>query len=113
MAWPDSISVYHKLRLAPVEEADSFLLDVIILSERHQRPAARCVEDIVVYDYREGRKVGLSPFIKKAFSQTFQLQERTKDKNTARMQSLVHRVEAVENASWNRPDAKEDLGSAF
>jgi hypothetical protein len=112
MAWPDSISVYHKLRSAPQEETESFLLDVIILSERHQRPAARCVEDIVVYDYRKGRKTPLSPFIKEAFGQTLQLQEHTKEKKTARMQSLIHRVEAIEDASWNRSDAKEDLGSA-
>lgn len=52
MAWPDRISVYHKLRAAPTASTDSFILDVLILSERHQRPAARCVEDIVVYDYR-------------------------------------------------------------
>lgn len=44
MAWPDRISVYHKLRSLPTSSTNSFILDVIIISERHQRPAARCVE---------------------------------------------------------------------
>ena len=110
MAWPDRVSVYHKLRSCPSESTDSFLLDVIILSERHQRTAARCMEDIVVYDYRRGKKKPLRPFMVDKFRETFALQEMAKKENSQLVQSLLQRVEKLEKESWNRPNAKEDFG---
>ena len=50
-------------------------MDVMILSELHQRPAARCVEDIAVYDYLKKRKATVRPFMLKAFEQTWAEQE--------------------------------------
>ncbi|KAI9741116.1 MAG: hypothetical protein M1834_002829 [Cirrosporium novae-zelandiae] len=110
MAWPDHVTVLHKLRSMPDRSTDSFVLDVIILSERHQRPAARCEEDIVVYDYRQGRKATLQPFMVNKFQEVFQWQEEAKQKNSKRVQGLLSRVRALEKASWDRVDAKEDFG---
>ncbi|KAL1639478.1 hypothetical protein SLS58_007910 [Diplodia intermedia] len=90
----------------------SFILDVVILSERHRRPAARCVEDIVVYDYRRGRKTALKPFMLRQFRETFALQEAAKKKYSERVALLLKQVRALETSSWDRPDAKEDFGSA-
>lgn len=112
MTWPDKVSVYHKLRSPPSPVTDSFILDVIVLSEKHQRIAARCEEDIVVYDYRESKKTALKQFMVEKFQETHKLQEETKKKSTARVLDLMRRVEALENESWNRKDAQEDLGSA-
>lgn len=112
MTWPDHISVYHKLASQPTKETDSFILDVLILSERHQRPAARCVEDIVVYDYKKGKKAPLKPFMVEAFQETWRLQEEAKKKNSDRVRRLLDQVRRLEQGSWDRPDAKEDLGSA-
>ncbi|KAI9806006.1 MAG: hypothetical protein M1833_004413, partial [Piccolia ochrophora] len=111
MKWPDRVSVYHKLRSAPSTEATSFALDVIILSELHQRPAARCSEDVVVYDYLKDRKTGLQPFMREILSRTFQQQERAKEQYSKQAQQLIHRTEQLELASWNRDGAEEDTGS--
>lgn len=112
MAWPDRISVYHKLRTDPTASTDSFILDVLILSERHQRPAARCVEDIVVYDYRLGVKTPLREFMLNKFRETFELQEKSKKLNERRVRDLLQRVQRLEKQVWDRPDAVEDMGNA-
>ncbi|KAK6397304.1 hypothetical protein LTR65_006278 [Meristemomyces frigidus] len=110
MTWPDRISVYHKLRAEPTSGTDSFILDVLIMSERHQRPAARCIEDIVVYDYRIGKKTPLKPFMIDVFRDTWRLQEDAKRTNSERVVQLLGRVRELEQNSWDRQDAVEDLG---
>lgn len=112
MTYPDKVSVYHKLRNAPDYETDSFILDVIILSEKHQRPAARCTEDIVMYDYKGAKKMSIRPFMAKAFMETFKLQEEAKQINTKRVLAILKDVEKLEKETWDRSDAKEDFGSA-
>lgn len=110
MKWPDRLSVYHKLRSRPSDTSDSFVLDVLILSERHQRAAARCVEDIVVYDYRRAQKVPLRPFMLEQFKKTWEAQEEAKTKNSARVKELLGRVRRLEKDSWDRKGAVEDRG---
>lgn len=75
MTWPDHISVFHKLSSLPSATSSSFILDVMIVSELHQRAAARCVEDIVVYDYKVGRKVAVTEWMRGAFERTWGEQE--------------------------------------
>lgn len=99
MAWPDRISVYHKLRSAPTASTDSIILDGLVLSERHQRPAARCVEDIVFYDYQHGVKSPLRDFMVDKFRETFELQEIAKRRNERRIEDLLQRVERLEKQS--------------
>jgi hypothetical protein len=112
MKWPDRVTVFHKLRELPSPSTESFILDVIILSERHQRVAARCVEDIVVYDYRKGKKVPLHPFMVDSFRTTFAQQERAKQESSHKIKSLIGGVRKLEQDSWDRPDAKEKFGSS-
>ncbi|KAL8975632.1 MAG: hypothetical protein Q9197_000107 [Variospora fuerteventurae] len=111
MSWPDRISVYHKLRSPPADTSESFILDVLILSERHQRAAARCVEDIVVYDYRRGQKVPLRPFMVAQLEKTWDAQEAAKKENRAKVGELLARVRRLEMDSWDREGALEDTGS--
>jgi hypothetical protein len=106
------ITVLHKLRNNPEQGTDHFILDVLILSEAQRRAAARCVEDIVVYDYRTAKKSPLPPFMIDKFKQTFELQGAAKQKNSARVRTLLDRVRELEKSSWDRPDAVEDFGSA-
>ncbi|KAI9871936.1 MAG: hypothetical protein M1830_002239 [Pleopsidium flavum] len=113
MTWPDHISVYHKLRSSPSASTDSFILDVVILSELHQRPAARCIEDIVVYDYRQGKKTPLRPFMLERFRETYALQEQAQEENSTRIKTLLDQVRSLETSSWDMPDAREDSGSPF
>ncbi len=112
MTWPDRISVYHKLRSCPDAETTSLMLDVLILSENRQRPAARCLEDVVVYDYNLGKKSAMEPFMVEELKKTFELQEAAKRENHAKVQRIEEQVRHLEKQSWDRPDAKEDLGSA-
>jgi hypothetical protein len=112
MTWPDKVSVFHKLRHFPDASESSFILDVMILSEKEQRPAARCVEDIVVYDYKKGKKVQLRTFMLDAFEKTFILQEEAKSRNTQRVRGILGEIRRLEKETWDRADAKEDFGSA-
>ncbi|KAF2704232.1 hypothetical protein K504DRAFT_462804 [Pleomassaria siparia CBS 279.74] len=112
MKWPDRVTVLHKLRDQPNSDTDHFMLDVLILSEVHRRPAARCVEDIVVYDYKIGGKARLKPFMVDKFRETFELQEQAKEKYGSRVRELLNRVRELEQSSWDKVDAKEDMGSA-
>lgn len=112
MQWPDHVSVYHKLRARPTAGTESFVLDVLIMSERQQRPAARCVEDIVVYDYRVGRKTALEPFMIAMLQDTWRLQEDTRRVYGARVVGLLERVRLLELETWDREGAVEDMGDA-
>jgi hypothetical protein len=105
-------TVLHKLRNKPQADSDHFILDVLILSEGHRRAAARCVEDIVVYDYKRGCKTALAPFMVDKFRETYELQEQAKEKYSGRVVRLLERVQGLEKSSWDRADAKEDFGSA-
>jgi Thioesterase-like superfamily len=111
MTWPDRISVFHKLRSKPDENTESIILDVMILSESKQRPAARCLEDVVVYDYRSSKRTTLPTFMLDQFQRTFELQEAAKAENEDKMLHLLERVRDLELNSWDRTDAQEDLGS--
>jgi hypothetical protein len=105
------VTVLHKLRNKPEADSDHFILDVLILSESQRRAAARCVEDIVVYDYKKGRKSPLPPFMVDKFRETFELQEQAREEYSGRVARLLERVQRLEKSSWDRADAKEDFGS--
>jgi len=112
MTYPDRVTVYHKLHALPSATTDAFTLDVLILSEKQRRAAARCLEDIVFYDYRAGGKISLAakPFMLDAFRTTFRLQEAARDANCRRRDGLEREVRALEMASWDAEGAQEDFG---
>ena len=112
MNWPDKICVYHKLQSEPNEKTASMLLDVMILSEAKQRPSARCLEDVVVYDYKAAAKTSLPPFMLEQFQKTWQLQQAAKEEGVAQIRRIEERVRSLETQSWDRADAKEDFGTA-
>ncbi|TVY31244.1 hypothetical protein LOCC1_G008910, partial [Lachnellula occidentalis] len=110
MTYPDHISVFHKLRSMPKPTDSHFVLDVMIVSELRQRPAARCVEDIVVYDYKKGQKTPLPPFMIDAFRKTWDAQEAEKERVEERMKDVLWAVRRVEQRTWDREGAAEDMG---
>ncbi|PGH11645.1 hypothetical protein AJ79_04785 [Helicocarpus griseus UAMH5409] len=120
MVYPDKISVYHKLSQPPpapsspaASSYSSFQLDVLIMSEAHQRPAARCLEDDVTYDYQIGRKVKtLPPFMMEQFRHLWAMQEESRRVWASKVRDIERRVKALETASWDRADAVGDLGSS-
>jgi acyl-CoA thioesterase FadM len=133
MTWPDRISVFHKLRALPRPGDHSFILDVVILSELQQRPAARCEEDIVVYDYRIGKKAEIMGFMMDEFEKTWREQEEMKAKAERRIGELEAVVRGLEppkahaerrighvdaglrgpdTETWDNAGAVEDMGAA-
>lgn len=116
MKFPDKISVYHRLVQDPSSSLSSqsaFQLQVMIMSEARQRPAARCYEDIVTYDYQKNRKTPeLPPFIFEQFKDIWDLQEQAKKDWQQRILDIESQVRTLELESWDRADAVEDTGSA-
>ncbi|KAJ5769915.1 uncharacterized protein N7511_001966 [Penicillium nucicola] len=116
MTSPDKITVYQRL----VPDSNSFLarqsafqLQVLILSEAKQRPAARCHEDIVTYDYKKNQKTHhLPPFIKDQFKVIYELQEQAQKEWQQQIVEIENRVRTLELESWDRVDAVEDNGSS-
>jgi hypothetical protein len=70
------------------------------------------VEDIVVYDYKQAKKSALPGFMVDKFRETFEMQERVKEECGKRVEGLLGRVRRLEEESWDREGAVEDLGSA-
>ncbi|RPB21690.1 hypothetical protein L211DRAFT_743107, partial [Terfezia boudieri ATCC MYA-4762] len=93
MEWPDKVSVYHKLNIISF---DSFTLDVMIISEKSQRPAARCVEDIVIYDYKAAAKVPVPEWMRAQFNKTLQLQKEAAERAHEAMEDVERRVHELE-----------------
>jgi hypothetical protein len=110
MTWPDHISVYHKLRSLPSPGSDSFMLDVLIVSEMRQRVAASCVEDIVLYDYKAGRKTAMKPFMMEAFQTAWEEQLESTKRAERKIKWVEERVRELERESWDREGAVEDMG---
>lgn len=115
MTWPDKVSVYHRLTRDPtITLSDSlFEQEVMILSERHQRPAARGMEENVLFDYRIQQKTAEPPvFFLRQFQRTWEMQEETKRRWSREVSSIEDAIRKLEKDSWDRPDAVEDIGSA-
>ncbi|KAJ5868725.1 hypothetical protein N7534_003278 [Penicillium rubens] len=116
MESPDKITVYQRLIPDPsghLSSQSAFRLEVMILSEAHQRPAARCFEDIVIYDYKKNRKtVNIPPFVMEQFEAMWKQQEQEKENWRRRIAEIETRVRNLELKSWDRADAVEDNGSA-
>ncbi len=113
MTYPDTISAYHKLRESPIGQSQltSLVLDCVILSHRHRRPAARTREDIAIYDYKIGRTTEMPAFMRDVLSDVWRLQQGETLRARTRIWELVRAVESLEKETWDREGAVEDLGS--
>ncbi|PYI12374.1 hypothetical protein BO78DRAFT_301112 [Aspergillus sclerotiicarbonarius CBS 121057] len=115
MTYPDKVTVYHKLvhdPSSPKAPHHGFHLQAVIISEAHQRPAARVYEDNTMYDYKANKKTELPPFVFEQLKTTWKLQEQAKKFWQQRILDIETRVRTLETESWDREDAVEDTGSA-
>lgn len=112
MVYPDRISVYHRLSTPPQHGQTSFHLDCIVLSHQHRCAAARLEEDVVIYDYRKAGKTAMPEFMLAQFEKTWKLQQEETIRARKRIWELIGGVERLERETWDREDAKEDMGSA-
>ncbi|KAL7914056.1 Thioesterase/thiol ester dehydrase-isomerase [Trichoderma velutinum] len=96
MTFPDRVTVLHKLVTKPDNSSDRFYLEAVMYSEQQRRPAAKCFEDIVVYDYKAAKKAPLKPFMVNELQATYDLQEQRKkeaEKKVAELHAFVQQVE--------------------
>ncbi|RDW83425.1 hypothetical protein BP5796_04916 [Coleophoma crateriformis] len=119
MTWPDHVSVYHRITEKmhdlgedPEHSVNSFKLQVLILSEKHQRPAAKCSEEIVFYDYQKKKPRPLYPFMIEAFDKLHAEQESAERSAIEKMNELDARILQLEKQTWDREDAVEDMGGS-
>ncbi|KAI0552576.1 thioesterase-like superfamily-domain-containing protein [Xylaria curta] len=112
MTAPDTISVYHRLRICPEASHTSLVLDCVILSHRHRRVAARTFEDVTIYDYRDAKKTVLPKFMLDMLRDTWRQQEEQIGWARGRIWDLLREVELLEKETWDREDAVEDMGAA-
>lgn len=99
MEYPDRVTVIHKLASKPDNTSDHILLEAIIISEEHRRPAARCFEDIVVYDYRAAKKTPLKGHMVEELRQIYDLQEESKRDYEEKAANLIRFVDQIESTT--------------
>ena len=98
----------HRLHAPPSSSTSSFTLDSLQLSETHQRPAARGVEEIVLYDYAARRRCAEMPaFVQAGFEAVWKEQEDARQTWAGRVKEIERRVEGLEEGSWRREGAVE------
>jgi hypothetical protein len=120
MTYPDRVTVLHKLSALPNPSPatpsapnsppigiTTFALSAIQLSERHQRPAARCEEEIAVYDYQTGSRAALRPFMADVFARVWAEQEEARRVWGARAKEVERRVGELDRRTWGREGAVE------
>ncbi|KAI0865673.1 hypothetical protein F4860DRAFT_509555 [Xylaria cubensis] len=112
MTAPDTISVYHKLRICPEAHHTSLALDCIILSHRQRRIAALTFEDVTIYDYRDAKKTVLPGFMLDVLRDTWRQQEEQIGWARERIWGLIREVKLLEKETYGE-DAVEDLGDGL
>ncbi|EXV04490.1 4-hydroxybenzoyl-CoA thioesterase (4HBT) [Metarhizium robertsii] len=95
--YPDKITVIHKLAQRPTYSSDSIFLDAVIYSEAHRRVAARCFEDIAVYDYRAGKRATLKGFMVDELQKIYDLQERGRKQVDDKVDELERDIKVMED----------------
>ncbi|OLN90028.1 hypothetical protein CCHL11_07206 [Colletotrichum chlorophyti] len=99
MGFPDNVTVLHKLVAKPTYESDYILLEGLLISENHRRPAARCFEDIVVYDYRTAKRTQLKLFMVDRLRDAYDAQETSRARCEERVNGLIEAVERIEKSA--------------
>jgi hypothetical protein len=112
LEYPDRVTVIHKLSQKPKEGMDTLHLEAVVLSETHQRIAAKITEDIAVYDYRIRKKAPLPHFMVETLLNEWHEQSRQTWEATSMGKQLDERIRKIEQETWDSEDAVEDLGVA-
>ena len=77
---------------------------MLVLSEKHQRPAAKCHEEIVVYDYRTKGRAAIPPWMKDQFEITLQRQKEAMEDAHDKMEDLEKNVDEIERRVMGREE---------
>lgn len=97
------MTVLHKLAKRPDYSSDAIFLEAVILSQQHRRPAARCFEDIAVYDYRAARRAPLQDFIVDRLREIYDSQEKSRAGIEDEVQQLHQQLVRIEGKETHAP----------
>ena len=81
----------------------------LVLSHTHQRAAARIAEDVLVYDYRAGKKVALEPWVEDTFRKVADEERRAAEHWLTRRTEVDRWLFELESESIHSGKA-EDMG---
>ena len=110
LKYPDKLSLHHSL--APLPSSSSitgFGLRCSVLSHTHQRSAARIDEDLVIYDYKLGKKIALPSWIEDVFRKAAADEEASKLLWNSQRAELEEEITTLEEQSIFS-GRTEDLG---
>ncbi|RNJ55200.1 hypothetical protein D7B24_008897 [Verticillium nonalfalfae] len=96
MAYPDQVTVVYKLAERPTYASDHLKLDALLLSEQHRRVAARCIEEVTIYDYRAAKKAVLPPHMVDRLAETYELQEEARREFDERANGVFKAIQEIE-----------------
>lgn len=96
LVFPDRVTVLHKIQPLKESNPENFTLEVVILSEKNRRVAAKCLEDIVIYDYKVGGKAPMPDFLYQILLQVQNEQTEWQKKCLSRLQELDRAVSEIE-----------------
>lgn len=96
MTYPDQVTVMHKLITKPDASSDRLLFEAVAYSHRHQRLAAKFIEDVAVYDYKAGKKAPLRPFMVELMDEVFEMQKQRQAAAELEIEGLHQFVEGLE-----------------
>ena len=88
------MTVIHKLAERPAYTSESLILEAVIFSETHKRLAARCYEDIAIYDYRAGKRATLHGYMVDALRQVYDLQDVAKAEADKTIEEMTRQIDA-------------------
>ena len=112
MTFPSSFSTHHRLVSTVNLGTDTVFFDCVVLSHSHQRPAATIREEVVCYDYRQGKRVPLELYMIDVIRAQWRKENDEKLEWRTRRAVVQNMMTDLEQKTWAIPGAKEDLGSA-
>lgn len=96
VTFPDQINVVYKLAQAPEANSTSLFLEAAIYSSRNRRLAAKCYEELVVYNYRKAERATLPPWLYAGLRDVWKMQGEAVEWAEKEIHELLRRFEEVE-----------------
>ncbi|KAJ4307664.1 hypothetical protein N0V84_012574 [Fusarium piperis] len=101
--FPDRVSVYHRIVKPPDLHTTKLVLEAIILSENNRRVAARCMEELTVYDFKEDKTATLRPNQVRDLNRIFRKQPSNREFADKEIDEFIDRLTDVEMKLQNLP----------
>jgi hypothetical protein len=96
VTFPDQINVVYKLTQAPKADSTSLFLEAAIYSSRNRRLAAKCYEELVVYNYRKAERATLPSWLYAGLRDVWNMQGEAIEWAEKEIRELLRRFEEFE-----------------